>query len=149
MPARETKNQPLLVTVVSKNASTLAGLDTYLRGVGALTTTTGVLERLIDMTPPATAAVILFPDEYGAEAAIDTLAALKKARPDVLAVIVTNDPRRFANSGDQDPATSPLVMPKPAWAWTIMDAVRARLDATPEPSPIEPRPSPRRPGRPG
>ena len=34
MPAPDPKNQPLLVTVVSKNASTLAGLDTYSAGRG-------------------------------------------------------------------------------------------------------------------
>ena len=56
------------------------------------------------MTPPAAAAVILFPDEYGPDAAIGALAALRKARPDVLAVIVTNDPRRFgdARAGSRD-----------------------------------------------
>lgn len=132
MPARDAKRSPLLVTIVSKNASTLAGLDAYLRGVGAVTTSTGDLERLVEMTPPTAAAVILFPDEYSAELAIQALAALEKARPDVLAVVVTNEPGRFAGpDAREDAAASPLVMPKPAWAWTIMDAVRARLGARP------------------
>jgi hypothetical protein len=149
MPSRDPKHQPLLVTVVAKNASTLAGLDTYLRGVGAVTTTTVAIERLIEMTPPAAAAVIIFPDEYSADAASRALATLEKLRPEVLAVIVTNEPKRFVATGAGDPATAPLVMPKPAWAWTIMDAVRARLDARPEPSAVvAPRPG-RRPGRHG
>jgi len=132
MPARDAKRSPLLVTIVSKNASTLAGLDAYLRGVGAVTTSTGDLERLVDVTPPTAAAVILFPDEYSAELATKALAALEKARPNVLAVVVTNDPGRFASpDAEEDAAASPLVMPKPAWAWTIMDAVRARLGARP------------------
>ena len=81
MPAPDPKNQPLLVTVVSKNPSTLQGLETYLRGVGVVTTTTGALERLVEMTPPAAAAVILFPDEYGPAVAICALAALRKLGP--------------------------------------------------------------------
>jgi len=140
-------HQPLRVTVVSKNPSTLVGLDRYLQGVGVVTTTTGALDRLLEMTPPAASAVIFFPDEYGAKDAISALVALMKARPAVLAVIVTNDPRRFARPGDVDAATSLLVMPKPAWAWTILEAVRARLEQSPHPSPI-PRPCARRPGRP-
>lgn len=129
MPSSPRKNQPLLVTVVSRNASTLEGLDTYLRGVGVVTTTTGAVERLIEMTPPSAAAIVFFPDEYSPEVAAHALGTLKKLRPDVLAVIVTNEPRRFVEAtGETDLAGSPLVMPKPAWAWTIMDAVRARLD---------------------
>jgi len=47
----------------------------------------------------------------------------------VLAVIVTNEPHRFTEAtAEADLATSPLVMAKPAWAWTILDAVRARLE---------------------
>ena len=147
MPPIPPKHRRLLVTVVSKNASTLEGLETYLRGVGVTTTSTGAIERLIEMTPPAAAAVILFPDEYGPDVAIGALEALKKLRPEVLVVIVTNDPRRFGDVGGEDPAAGPLVMPKPAWAWTIMDAVRTRLDARPDEPRIEPRPTARRQGR--
>ena len=138
----------MLVTVVSKNASTLAGLDAYLRGVGAVTTSTGDLERLVDLTPPTAAAVILFPDEYSTDLVIQALAALQKARPDVLAVVVTNDPGRFASpDAEEDPGASPLVMAKPAWAWTIVDAVRARLGARPQPAPLARGSGSRRPGR--
>ena len=81
------------------------------------------------------------------DADIGALEALKKLRPEVLVVIVTNDPRRFGDVGGEDPAAGPLVMPKPAWAWTIMDAVRTRLDARPDEPRIEPRPTARRQGR--
>lgn len=118
------------VTVVSKNAATLQGLETYLRRAGVAVTSTGAIDRLVEMTPPSAAAVILFPDEYGLEVSARALATLKKLRSRVLAVVVTNEPRDFDEMGhDPDPLASPLVMPKPAWAWTILDAVRARLDA--------------------
>ncbi len=126
MPARDAKRSPLLVTIVSKNASTLPGLDAYLRGVGAVTTSTGDLERLVEMTPPAAAAVILFPDEYSAELADPGPGALEKAaagraggRRHQRTAVASRGP-----DAREDAAASPLVMPKPAWAWTIMDAVR-------------------------
>jgi hypothetical protein len=132
MTSRRPNPQQLLVTVVSKNPSTLQGLDAYLRSAGVSTTTTGAIERLVEMTPPSAAAVILFPDEYSSQSAIDALTALRKARPDLLAVIVTHEPHRFQTpTGNEAAAASPLVMPKPVWAWTILDAVRARLDSVP------------------
>ncbi len=139
MPSTSRKTQRLLVTVVSRNASTLEGLHTYLRAAGVATTTTGAIERVVEMTPPSAAAVILFPDEYSPGVALRALGTLRKLRPDVLAVIVTNEPRRFEATGDGRPPASPLVMPKPAWAWTILDAVRARLGEKSQ----EPRPGPR------
>jgi hypothetical protein len=118
-----------LVTVVSHNDATLRGLESYLRGAGLITNGTRAVERIVEMTPPSSTAVILFPDEYGQSAVSAALAALCRERPEVLPVIVTNEPRRFeqpaAVEGSQP---SPLVIPKPAWAWTILDAVRARLD---------------------
>jgi len=89
-----------------------------------------MLERLLEMTPQSSAAVILFPDEFQHDMVREALTALDGQRPEVLAVIVTNEPRRFervAGPGSQRTAT--LVIPKPAWAWTILDAIRARLDS--------------------
>ncbi|MGH7294654.1 MAG: hypothetical protein ACRELB_06970 [Polyangiaceae bacterium] len=120
---------PLLVTVVAKHHDTREGLKTYLQGAGVSTTTTGSLERVVEMTPPSATAVILFPDEYETGAALRALALLKATRAQTIPVIVTGEPRRFEEP-DTDPPqrTAPLVLPKPAWAWTMMDAVRARLE---------------------
>jgi hypothetical protein len=119
------------VTVVSSNRDTLGGLEAYLRSAGVVTNGTGALESLLEMTPPSAVAVILFPDEYEAAAVTRALAALHRGRPRVLIVVVTNEPGRFqratrASSG----VGAPLVIPKPAWAWTILEAVRARLGST-------------------
>jgi hypothetical protein len=129
MTQRSSKAPALLVTVVSKNATTLDGLKTYLEGAGVVVTPTNAMDRVVAMTPAATAAVILFPDDYEVDAALPALAQLNRARPRTLAVIVTNEPRRF-ESAEGEPARlrEPLVLAKPAWAWTILDAVRARLD---------------------
>jgi hypothetical protein len=130
MTSRPPKSVPLLVTVVAKNAYTLEGLKVYLQGAGLFTTTTGALDRVLEVTPSAAAAVIVFPDEYEIGVARHALARLKSDRAETLRVIVTNEPRRFEEADvEPPPVTAPLVLAKPAWAWTILDAVRIRLDA--------------------
>lgn len=138
----------LSVTVVASHPGTLEGLELYLHGAGVFANGTRMVDRVLEMTPPACAAVILFPDDFPEEAVVKALAALQRERPNVLAVIVSQEPQRFEHvagtRGSQDLA--PLVIPKPAWAWTILDAVRARLDAddgapdTPAPRERDPRP---------
>ncbi len=99
-----------------------------------MTNGTRVVERVLEMTPPSSTAVILFPDEYGHVVVGTALAALHRERPDVLAVIVTSEPRQFEQTSAGLPDHPiPLVIPKPAWAWTILDAVRAKLDSGPGP----------------
>jgi hypothetical protein len=119
----------LSVTIVSGNRATLEGLESYLRGAGVATSSTPTVDRVLDVTPRSSAAVILFPDEYGEEGVLEALAALGRERPDVLTVIVTSEPRRFGRiAGHGSRSARPLVVPKPPWAWTLLDIVRARLD---------------------
>lgn len=120
----------LSVTIVSSNRETLGALEAYLRGAGVITTGTRAIERLVEMTPASAAAVILFPDEYPGATVTKALVALQRARPRVLAVVVTNEPSRFEHVTPVSGDGAPLVIPKPAWAWTILDAVRARLDSS-------------------
>jgi DNA-binding NtrC family response regulator len=129
MPSSPPKNPQLSVTLVAKNASTLEGLENYLRGVGVWANSTRSIERLLEMTPPSSAAVIVFPDEFQAAAVASVLATAKKQRPDVLVVVITNEPSRFDKlAGGVGASEGLLVMAKPVWAWTILDAIRARLD---------------------
>jgi hypothetical protein len=118
----------LFVTVVSTHRETLGSLEAYLRSAGVAANGTRAIGRLLEMTPPSAAAVILFPDEYDPRSVTQALATLHRGRPKVLAVVVTNQPRRFEQmTGAGSGLGAPLVIPKPAWAWTILDAVRARL----------------------
>lgn len=120
----------LSVTIVSTNGATLEGLETYLRGAGVATSTTPRVDRVLEVTPRSSAAVILFPDGYGQEGVLKALAALGRERPDVLTVLVTNEPRRFCRiAGCRSLRTGPLVVSKPPWAWALLDIVRARLEA--------------------
>ena len=131
--------KPLFVTIVSNHEKTIRELETYLRGAGVAANGTRAVERVLEMTPPSSTAVVLFPDEYlhtGVRSALD---ALHRERPEILVVIVTNEPRRFerrSRTTAQD--ALPLVIPKPAWAWTILDAVRARIDSQPPPAASSP-----------
>src|SRR5579859_1183953 len=125
---RSTKKS-LLVTVISNNQGTRQALEAYLRTAGVAVNGTGHIERVLEMTPLPCAAVIVFPDDYSRDVVTKAFTTLKKERPDVLAVIVTSEASRFERP--RHPGSNrlvPLVIPKPAWAWTILDAVRARLD---------------------
>ena len=51
---------------------------------------------------------------------------------EVLKDLVTKEPKRFESLPTGDGAVVPLVVPKPIWGWTILDAIRARLDLDPE-----------------
>jgi hypothetical protein len=127
MPARSPSTKGLSVTVVSNNRDTLHALEEYLRGAGVAANGTRALDHILEMTPPSSTAVIVFPDEY-AQAIVDkALTALQRERPKVLVVIVTNEPHRFERLVGRLAGSQSLVIPKPAWAWTIVDAVRARL----------------------
>ena len=99
---------------------------------GVFGMSTRSIDRLLEVTPSSAAAVIVFPDEFDPEAAVKALRAAKKHRGGVLLVVVTHDPRRFEElAGDTEQDDSVVVLAKPAWAWTILDTIRARLDAKP------------------
>src|SRR5882724_12986354 len=116
------------VVVVSENPETVDGLQTYFVGVGI----TAQSVRTPDATaslPERTTAVVVFPDGFGAEDVIGRVQALHKKRPRLLLLLVTRDPRRFsaALADRQDAAL--VVLPKPAFGWTIVDAIRLHSQA--------------------
>jgi len=84
------------------------------------------------LAPPWTSAVVLFPDEFKLPAVLDALAGLREDRPGALPILVTQDWRNFEKCFVAHGAWSPLVLAKPVWAWTILDAIRARLADGPD-----------------
>ena len=122
----------LHVTVVAHNWGTLRGLSAYLSRAGITTTGTRFLEQLMDLVPPWTAAVVLFPDEFKLPAVLDALAGLREGRPSALPILVTQDWKDFEKFLVTPGAWSPLVVAKPVWAWMILDAIRARLADAPD-----------------
>ena len=117
------------VIVVSENPETIDGLQTYFGSVGIAAQSARTLE-VTSSLPERTTAVIFFPDEFGVEDVIRRVQALHKKRPRLLLLLVTGDPRRFSAAlaaGRQDAAL--LVLPKPVFGWTIVDAIRLHAQA--------------------
>jgi DNA-binding NtrC family response regulator len=112
------------VAVVSDNAETLDGLERYLCDAGIAARGTRCLDQAWEMVAPSRSVVVVFPDDFPTIRVFAALAALKRHRPDAMPVIVTKDYRRFAS------AEGAVVIPKPVWGFTILDAVRARLEPT-------------------
>jgi DNA-binding NtrC family response regulator len=112
------------VAVVSDNVETLDGLERYLCDAGIAARGTRCLDRAWEMVTPSRSVVVLFPDDFPTIKVFEALAALKRRRPSAHAVLVTKDHRRFAS------AEGAVVIPKPVWGFTLLDAVRARLEPT-------------------
>jgi hypothetical protein len=124
------------VVVVSENPETIDGLQTYFIGVGISAQSARSLEATSSL-PEQTTAVVFFPDGFGAEDVIGRVHALHEKRPRLLLLLVTGDPRRFSTALAVDRTRSGLlVLPKPAFGWTIVDAIRLHAQAL-EPAPAQ------------
>jgi DNA-binding response OmpR family regulator len=112
------REDPLVVVVVSDNTETLDGLARYLTGVGITVRGTRVLAEASKLASHGRSAVVVFPDDYPKTKVTAALTTLKgRAIPTVL---ITSDLRNFDE-------TTNVVLPKPAWGWTILDAIREHL----------------------
>jgi hypothetical protein len=80
----------------------------------------------VESARSSTVAFVLFPDEFRWEKVISALADLAEQRPKLLPVLVTARPQRFENLTSAPAKT--LIVPRPAWGWPILEAIRARLD---------------------
>lgn len=117
------------VAIVSANLETLDGLESYLRGAGVAARGSARLEDCAELTAPTTAVVVLFPDDFPWEQVLAALADLSGRRPRILRVLVTGQPKKLEGIVEGHPNV--LVVPRPIWGWTILDAIRAHLDGEP------------------
>ncbi len=113
------------VTIVSSNPETLDGLHAYLSAAGVVARCTPEIEDCSRGADASALAFVLFPDDFRWEAVLATVADLTERHPRVLPVLVTAQPKRYEElfSGGKV-----LVVPRPVWGWTILDAIRAHLD---------------------
>jgi len=101
-----------------------------LKQAGVIANATGDLAtQAPDDAAAAPSAIVFFPDEFPRDAVIVEIARLQRVRPAVLSVVVTREPRQFEGIVTEDGAEAPVIIPKPAWGWTILDVIRARLDS--------------------
>jgi DNA-binding response OmpR family regulator len=123
----ERGDDQLHVTLVSDNPETLDALEAYLRRAGVKTTATRDVDTMVEHTPLTSSVILIFPDDFPAASVRSALASLRSRRRNVLPVLVTKTPKQFESLALVDGAEVPLVIPRPAWAWTILDDIRARL----------------------
>jgi len=120
------QRQTVHVMIVASNAETLDGLQTYLSlaGLGARGT-----RRLGDFGREPCTAVVFFPDEFPARDVLRELARLRREQPRVLSLLVTREPQRYVETVSvKGTGLAPIVIPKPAWGWTILDAIRLAVE---------------------
>jgi hypothetical protein len=114
--------EPHEVAIVSFNRETLDGLQGYLEGAGLTARCGSSLGACLSLASERTRAVVIFPDDFRWEKVVATLADLAARYPRVLPVLVTAHRQRFQKLA----ADEVLIVPRPAWGWTILDAIRAR-----------------------
>jgi hypothetical protein len=108
------------VTIVAKNPETLDALQGYLRGVGIVANGTRFIDKAWGVLSERATAVILFPDDFARAAVVSFLTRIRAARPSLVRVVVTREPRVFERIAERL-----VVVAKPAWGWRILDALRA------------------------
>jgi hypothetical protein len=111
------------VTIVCANRETQDDLQAYLRGAGFDSRAVGRIDgQAIEHPPPSV--VIVFPDEFDADEVLAEISRLHREQPHVITVIVTRRTAYFASMLAADDKT--MVLPKPAWGWTILEAIQSR-----------------------
>ncbi len=112
------------VTVIGDHARTIEGLRQYLNAAGVYSV---VMRQLPDRTTDLALgiAVIIFPDDFETQEVLATIEALQQRNPRLWLLVVTSFPRNFQVTRLMDRARPPIIMPKPAFGWSILDELRA------------------------
>jgi len=122
------ERERLHVTVVSTNPETLDGLRAYLKSADVDVRCCRALDVASADVCASCRAIVLFPDDFPWDNVLSALRDLRDRRPDIQAVLVTRSPKQFHRVAESAP-TSLVIVTKPAWGWTILDAIHGRVDA--------------------
>lgn len=118
----------LEIAIIADNPETLEALTRYLEDAGLH------VHALKHLKPSALAAmplaaVVLFPDELPLKAVCAAITGLRAARPRSLILLVTSNPQSFRAVMESDGSSLlPVAVPKPAFGWVILDAIRAHAN---------------------
>jgi hypothetical protein len=123
---REPEAKSLVVAVVSKNHETHEGLRTYLETAGVDARCLSDVTTCTRDAPAGAVAFVVFPDDFEWEPVAKAIRELLDRRAKALPVVVTAHPKRFDVFGR---TSRILVVPRPAWGWTIVDAVRVHAES--------------------
>jgi hypothetical protein len=126
MPSSPRQKRQLYITIVADNPETLDGLHAYLGQAGVPSHCTRALHDLSRVAPQCASAAVIFPDDFPEADVTALLRTLRRARPHFFALLVTRAPSRFRPSTrPDDRARPPIILPKPAFGWDILDVIRA------------------------
>lgn len=114
------------VAIVSANPETLDGLQSYLQSAAVAARGTRRLDDCPGLAVPSTVAVVLFPDDFPCELVMAVVADIDARRPSILRLLVTGHPKTFEPLAEG--RRNVMIVPRPVWGWTILDAIRAHVD---------------------
>jgi hypothetical protein len=117
---------PAYVTIVSGNPETTDGLRQYLGRAGIPSRSLHAVDDLALVAGDPATAVVIFPDDFAEEAVLKLVAGLRRRHRRLRILLVTQAPNRFLSALNADDVRLPMptVLPKPSFAWTILDAIR-------------------------
>jgi hypothetical protein len=76
-----------------------------------------------------TSVVVIFPDEFDENVVVENVASLRAAHPRLLILLITGASLRYHSAlVPEGRSVPPLVLPKPAFGWSILDAIRAQVE---------------------
>lgn len=114
------------VVVVADNQQTLDNLCSYLTRVGIRSNGARALDHVLMMPVDATS-LVLFPDDFERSRVEACVLTLRRSRPELLILLVSSAPQHLGGAvGPDGRSLLPLVLPRPAFGWTILDAIRGR-----------------------
>ncbi|HMA91506.1 MAG TPA: hypothetical protein VKP30_02425 [Polyangiaceae bacterium] len=118
------------VLIVSRNEETARNLQRYFESRSLKVT---VLSRLVAIPSDAKpTALVVFPDEFPKGEAERGLLEFAQQYPGATMTVVTADMQRFEDLGAQlgeDAFRRLLILPRPAFSWTIFDHVTTPVTA--------------------
>jgi hypothetical protein len=117
-----------MVGIVADSRETLDGMHAYLQRSGITSASTRRLNEVEALAGEA-CALVIFPDEFHGATVSSLVSGLLLAHPRLFVILVTATPHLFRFARAAEPH-SVLVLPKPAFGWTILDALRDHTTRT-------------------
>jgi hypothetical protein len=126
VPARTDRKS---VLIISRNAETAQHLRLYFESRGLLVDVAPALGE--ELAVGSHLALVVFPDELTKTEAELRLPALVRRQRKVKVIVITADTQRYSDLAprpDETRAQRVIVLPRPAFSWTIFDHVVSPLD---------------------
>jgi len=112
------------VVVVSDHAPTLSELRRYFSDSGLSAVVATSVLPTADALAAEVGTLVLFPDGFPPAAIDEAIAGLRRRRRRLLLIVVTTTPHRFAAHDVDDGGLVRVVLPRPSFGWSIVDAIR-------------------------